>query len=215
MKLSYSGGTMCHQRVKSIVILALIVFLFLSLSGCMESDDGMEENTDISSGDITGNDDNPTAGPEDDTMLSGTLTLMSPAFENTESIPAKYTCDGENINPELEIADIPAEAVSLLLIMDDPDAPMGTFTHWVVWNIPADMQIDENSTPGIEGNNSAGQASYTGPCPPSGTHRYFFKVYALDTELDLESGAERSLVENTMDGHILAYGELMGTYGRS
>jgi hypothetical protein len=201
--------------VKSIVILALTIFLFLSLSGCIESDNSMDEKTDISSDNVTGSGDNSTASPEDDTMLSETLTLTSPAFENTESIPAKYTCDGENINPEIEITDIPAEAVSLLLIMDDPDAPMGTFTHWVVWNIPTDMQIDENSTPGIEGNNSAGQASYTGPCPPSGTHRYFFKIYALDIELDLENGAERSLVEDAMNGHVLAHGELMGTYSRS
>lgn len=215
MKLSYSGGTMCHQRVKSIVILALTIFLFLSLSGCIESDNSMDEKTDISSDNVTDSGDNSTASPEDDTMLSETLTLTSPAFENTESIPAKYTCDGENINPGLEITDIPAEAVSLLLIMDDPDAPMGTFTHWVVWNIPTDMQIDENSTPGIEGNNSAGQASYIGPCPPSGTHRYFFKIYALDIELDLENGAERSLVEDAMNGHVLAHGELMGTYSRS
>lgn len=98
--------------------------------------------------------------------------------------------------------------------MDDPDAPSGTFTHWVVWNIDPESKIAENSIPGVEGLNGASRASYTGPCPPSGTHRYFFKIYGLDTELDIAEGSGRSLVENAMEGHVIAYGELMGTYKR-
>jgi hypothetical protein len=170
--------------------------LSIALSGCTGSDD-VASNTD------------------DDIMVSETLTVTSSAFEHNGAIPVKHSCEGEDVNPDLEISGIPTEAVSLLLIMDDPDAPMGTFTHWVVWNIQVDSQIAEDSVPGIEGENSAGQVSYIGPCPPSGTHRYFFRVFALDTELDLESGSDRDIVEDSMNGHVVAYGELMGTYSRT
>jgi hypothetical protein len=208
------GVTMCFQRLKSIVVLVLTVIIFLSLSGCLESDDVQKENTDMLNGSAADIEDNLTASLEYDAMLSETLTVTSSAFEDGGAIPAKYACDGENINPELEISGVPAEAESLLLIMDDPDAPMGTFTHWVVWNISVASQIEENSIPGVEGKNSVNQASYTGPCPPSGTHRYFFRIYALDIELDLESGSGREFVEDAMNGHVLACGELMGTYSR-
>ena len=141
------------------------------------------------------------------------LLLKSPAFENNKKIPLKYTCDGTNISPPLTIEGIPDEAKTLALIVDDPDAPSGTFDHWVVWNIRASTnKIDENKAPGTEGMNSARERGYHGPCPPSGTHRYFFKVYALDTSLDLSAKSKKKDVEKAMGGHVLAKGELIGLY---
>lgn len=147
-----------------------------------------------------------------------TMKLTSPAFQNNENIPPKYTCDGENASPPLEISDAPAEAKSLALIMDDPDAPLaGGFIHWVAFNIdPATKEIRENSAPqnAIEGMNSTGHTGYTSPCPPTGTHRYFFKLYALDTTLSLDSSATREDVEKAMEGHILDQATLIGLYQR-
>ena len=143
------------------------------------------------------------------------LSLKSSAFEAGKLIPKKYTCDGRGINPALTIEGIPIEAKTLVLIMDDPDAPSGMFDHWIVWNIPASTsKIGENAVPGIEGMNSSRQMGYMGPCPPSGSHRYFFKVYALDTELSLGVGSKKKDVEKAMQSHVLAKGELMGLYSR-
>ena len=143
------------------------------------------------------------------------LSVKSSAFESGKLIPKKYTCDGQEINPPLTIEGVPKEAKTLVLIVDDPDAPSGTFDHWVVWNIPASMgKIGENNVPGIEGMNGARQIGYFGPCPPSGTHRYFFKVYALDTELSLAVGSKKRDVEKAIQNHVLAKGELMGIYSR-
>src|SRR5438105_3192169 len=131
---------------------------------------------------------------------TATLTIGSPAFEPNGMIPAKYTCQGENVNPGITIENIPSGTKSLALIVDDPDAPNGVFTHWVVWNIrPVEMLI-ENTVPGEEGRNSFGKTRYQGPCPPSGTHRYFFKVYALDTLLDIpaSASADKKAVEKAM-----------------
>jgi Raf kinase inhibitor-like YbhB/YbcL family protein len=141
-----------------------------------------------------------------------TLTVSSPEFEHEAYIPIKYTCEGKNTNPPVNIKDIPKDAVSLVLIMDDPDAPGGTFDHWIVWNIQPTQTIIEDSVPGIAGKNSRGQKNYMGPCPPTGTHRYFFKVYALDTSLDLDDNADKKMVERALKDHIVAYGELMGLY---
>ncbi len=143
------------------------------------------------------------------------LTVKSPAFENSKMIPIKYSCDGKEVNPPLTIEGIPAATKTLALVIDDPDAPRGTFDHWVVWNISLTDKIDENVIPGTQGVNSAGQRGYIGMCPPSGTHKYFFKVYALDTKLDLkaESTLKKDL-EKAMQGHILAKGELVGLYNR-
>ena len=142
------------------------------------------------------------------------LLVKSAAFGNNERIPVKYTCDGADVNPPVTIDGVPEEAKTLVLIVDDPDA-MGTFTHWVVWNIPATTRrIEENTTPGKEGISSYGKHSYGGPCPPSGTHRYFFKVYALDTELDLKLSSTKRDVAKAMEGHVLAEGELLGLYSR-
>jgi hypothetical protein len=144
------------------------------------------------------------------------LTIKSPAFEHGKPIPKKYSCDGQDINPPLTIEGIPKEAKTLVLAVDDPDAPSGTFDHWIVWNIPVSAsKIGENTVPGTEGLNGGGEQGYTGPCPPSSTqHRYFFKVYALDTELSLGISSRKRNVEKAMQGHIVAKGELVGLYRR-
>jgi Raf kinase inhibitor-like YbhB/YbcL family protein len=144
------------------------------------------------------------------------LVVKSPAFENNKLIPAKYTCDGDNVNPPLTIENVPEGTKSLVLIVDDPDAPMGTWNHWIVWNIPPDARkIEENTVPGIEGISTYRKHDYGGPCPPYGTHRYFFKVYALDTKLDLTANSKKTDVEEAIESHILAEGELVGLYCRS
>lgn len=148
------------------------------------------------------------------TQGGGQMRLTSPAFENNGYIPKKFTCDGEDINPALEISDIADKAQSLALIIDDPDAPMGTWVHWVVFNIPIITRIEENSIPGKQGRNDFGRRDYGGPCPPSGTHRYFFKIYTLDKKLDLAEGISKQDLENAMQGHILDKAELIGLYKR-
>jgi Raf kinase inhibitor-like YbhB/YbcL family protein len=144
------------------------------------------------------------------------LVVKSPAFENNKLIPVKYTCDGDNVNPPLTIEDVPEGTKSLVLIVDDPDAPSGIWNHWVVWNIPPDARkIEENTVPGTEGISTSRKHNYGGPCPPYGTHRYFFKVYALDAKLDLTANSKKKDVEEAMESHILAEGELVGLYRRS
>jgi Raf kinase inhibitor-like YbhB/YbcL family protein len=142
------------------------------------------------------------------------LVVTSPAFTDGGRIPAQYTCDGADVNPPLRIQSIPDETINLVLIVDDPDAPMGTWDHWVLWNIPVLDTIEEDSAPGTEGINDFGKHTYGGPCPPSGTHRYVFKAYALAVELDLASTSRKRDVENAMKGHILAQGRLVGVYAR-
>ncbi len=151
------------------------------------------------------------------------ISITTEAFKAGGTIPSEYTCDGRNISPSLSWTGIPAGAKSIVLIMDDPDAPRGTFVHWVLYNIPADVQ---KLSPGVSGNQTLadgsrqgmtdfGRTGYGGPCPPPGKpHRYFFKIYALDTTLDLSSKATKADVERAMKGHVLAQGELMGKYGR-
>ncbi|MGE5041714.1 MAG: YbhB/YbcL family Raf kinase inhibitor-like protein [Candidatus Levyibacteriota bacterium] len=147
-------------------------------------------------------------------VKSTSMKITSPAFLNNTAIPAKYTCQGENINPQLDFSEIPPQAKSLALLVDDPDAPMGTWTHWVVFNMPPDItRIVENSKPGgVEGLTSFGKAGYGGPCPPSGTHRYFFKLYALDIKLDSPEKADKNSILKLMQGHILGQVELIGLY---
>jgi hypothetical protein len=145
------------------------------------------------------------------------MILESSAFANNTNIPSKFTCDGEDINPPLSIKEVPIEAKSLVLIMDDPDAPMGTWLHWTVWNIdPATSEIVENSIPpgAGEGATDFSRPGYGGPCPPGGTHRYFFKLYALDIELNLATGAKLKELEQAMAGHIIDQAELIGLYQR-
>ena len=150
--------------------------------------------------------------------------LTSDAFAHGQSIPAKYSCVGKNISPAFAWSDPPAGAQSFALIVDDPDAPMGTWVHWVLFNIPANTRalqedlpitgknIDPNAI--YVGKNSAGKIGYDGPCPPSGAHRYFFKLYALDTTISLLPGATKDQLLKEMDGHILAQTELMGTFSK-
>lgn len=140
------------------------------------------------------------------------MKITSPEFENNQFIPKKFTCEGQDINPALIIEGIPKDAKSLVLIVDDPDAPMGTWVHWVVYDMPIVNRIEENSIPGKQGRNNFGRLNYGGPCPPSGTHRYFFKVYALDTMLTLGEGITKGALEKTMQGHILDNAELVGLY---
>src|SRR5688572_24026178 len=132
------------------------------------------------------------------------LRISSPAFRPDGNIPSRYTCEGEDINPPLDIKQIPAEAKSMVLIIEDPDAPMGTWLHWLVWNIPIVHHINENEVPGDQGLNDFGKIEYGGPCPPSGTHRYYFKVYALGELLDIPEGASKKDVEAAMQNHIIA-----------
>jgi Raf kinase inhibitor-like YbhB/YbcL family protein len=145
------------------------------------------------------------------------LTLSSPAFTNEGEIPEKYTCEGEDISPPLHIEGIPQGTQSIALIVEDPDAPLGTWDHWLVWNIdPATQDIPENSIPknGITGINDFKQTGYGGPCPPFGTHRYYFHVYALDTRLDLPPGTKKTKLQKALNGHVLAEGSLMGRYAK-
>ena len=158
------------------------------------------------------------------TEVTMSLELTSNAFVNGQSIPAKYACTGRNISPALSWNDPPAGTQSFALIVDDPDAPMGTWVHWVLFNIPADARslqedlpitgknVDPNAI--YVGKNSSGNIGYDGPCPPSGTHRYYFKLYALDTTVNLLPGATKEQVLKEMEGHILTQGELMGTFSK-
>lgn len=147
----------------------------------------------------------------------GVKMKITTAFSHQERIPAKYTCDGEDISPEIEISDVSEGAKSLVLIIDDPDAPMGTFTHWVLYNIPAETtKISSKNLPkeALQGVNDFARLNYGGPCPPSGVHRYFFKLYAIDKLLDLKAGATKEEVEKSIKGHILEKTELIGLYSR-
>jgi Raf kinase inhibitor-like YbhB/YbcL family protein len=145
---------------------------------------------------------------------SSTLVIKSPAFEDNEFISSKYTCDGVNVNPEISIGEIPKDTKSLAIIVDDPDAPSGSFCHWLMWNIAPKNSIKENSAPGIQGRNSFGENKYDGPCPPSGKHHYHFKLYALNTKLNLLVSTDKNELEKAMKDHIIARGELVGLYKR-
>jgi Raf kinase inhibitor-like YbhB/YbcL family protein len=144
------------------------------------------------------------------------MKITSSAFQEGGNIPSKFSCDGADTSPPLQIADVPSGAKSLVLIVDDPDAPSGLFTHWTAWNMsPETSTIAERSPPkGVQGTNDFGKSGYGGPCPPSGTHRYYFKIFALDRELDLPSGAKRVQLDAAMKSHVIAQGELMGRYSR-
>jgi len=156
--------------------------------------------------------------------VSTQLTLTSDAFPNGGSIPAKYSCVGRNISPALAWGEPPVGTQSFAIIVDDPDAPMGTWVHWVLYNIPAETRSLVEDLPikgkNVEpnaifvGKNSGGNIGYDGPCPPSGTHRYFFKLYALDSTISLMPGASKNDLLKAMQGHMLAQGELMGTFSK-
>ena len=144
------------------------------------------------------------------------MKITSSVFQDGGNIPAKFTCDGSDTSPPLQITGVPSEAKSLVLIADDPDAPGGLFTHWLVWNIPPQTSsiAESSALKGVYGTNDFGKSGYKGPCPPAGTHRYSFQIFALDRELDLRGGAKRSQVDAAMKGHVIARGELVGRYAR-
>jgi Raf kinase inhibitor-like YbhB/YbcL family protein len=153
--------------------------------------------------------------PAVDTSNAVKFKLSSPAFEDSGSISQKFTCQGENVSPELNWSEAPADTKSFVLIMDDPDAPGGTFTHWVLFDIPADQQqlVEGADSIGVGGNNGLSQTGYMGPCPPSGIHRYYFRLYALDvSSLNLKEGASRGEVENAMKNHVIGAADTMGRY---
>ncbi len=150
------------------------------------------------------------------------MQLTSSAFEHDRPIPKKFSCDGQNISPALSWSGGPETTQSFVLVCDDPDAPGGTFVHWVYYNIPAELNNlpehianDPKTTPGgMQGKNSFGKIGYGGPCPPGGTHRYFFTLYALDTKLNVPSGLDKQKLLSAIDGHVIAEAQLMGTYSR-
>lgn len=145
-------------------------------------------------------------------MANNQLKLLSTVFSHNGPIPQLYTCEGKNINPPLKVENAPDGTKTLAIIVEDPDAPRGTFDHWVVWNISPNEAIAEESKAGINGINGFGKTGYGGPCPPSGEHRYFFRVFALDDELDLLAGSKKEELLDAMKGHVLASAELMGVY---
>ena len=161
----------------------------------------------------------PAATPAND---KAEIKLTSAAFNEGQPIPRAYTCDGVNISPPLEWSSVPKTARTIAIVCDDPDAPGGTWVHWVLYNLPADNiglvenlpATDNLKAGGFQGTNDFGKIGYGGPCPPSGTHRYFFHVYALDSELPLKAGATKAELTKAMAGHIVIQGQLMGTYRR-
>lgn len=150
------------------------------------------------------------------------IKLTSVAFNQGQPIPRAYTCDGVNISPPLEWGGVPKTAKTLVIFCDDPDAPGGTWVHWVIYNLPAEniglvenLPATENlKAGGFQGKNDFGKTAYGGPCPPSGTHHYFFRIYALDSELPLKGGVTKTELMKAMDDHVVLQGQLMGTYGR-
>lgn len=178
------------------ILIASILFIFILTSTACTPDNGTE-NQEI--------------------MDEIEISLISSAFAEGEMIPKKYTCDAENVSPTLSWSDIPEGTESLALIVDDPDAPAGTWVHWVLYDIPANQNGLSEGVKGIgiEGMNNFGDFGYGGPCPPRGpAHRYFFKIYALATALGLDAGEIKENLENAMEGHILAQGQLVGQYQR-
>jgi Raf kinase inhibitor-like YbhB/YbcL family protein len=201
------------KKYTNLWIFALSGFIFVAIGCLILYLLGPAENGDpygISEGTPS------TVNPED------SMKLTSPAFAANAPIPIKFTCKGEDLSPALDWGDPPADARSFALLMDDPDAPMGTWVHWVLFNLPASTRSlpegvspDKNLKDGsIQGLTSAHSTGYHGPCPPSGTHRYFFKLYALDITLALDSSADKSALLEAMEGHILAQTELMGTFAK-
>jgi Raf kinase inhibitor-like YbhB/YbcL family protein len=182
-----------------------IVLLILFAAGCAKQPAAPAQNPAV------------TSTPQ---STAPVFRLTSTAFKDGEPVPRQYTCSGVNVSPPLEWPGVHKTAKTLAIIADDPDAPAGTWVHWVVYNLPADtMGIVENLPQdenlkggGFQGKNDFEKIGYGGPCPPSGTHRYFFKIYALDGELPLKAGATKTDVEKAMEGHILAQTQLMGTY---
>ncbi len=202
-----------NYRIRIIIVLTLCMFVSLSFVACKKKE----------------LDKRKIASLEEKEGKKMAIKITSLAFADGEMIPRKYTCDGEGISPPLEWESVPENAKSIVLISDDPDAPMGTWVHWVVYDMPSAIkELPENISTekpllddierlnlfGKQGVHSGGRIGYGPPCPPSGTHRYFFKIYALDTMLNLKPGASKKKVLKAMKGHIIADGQLMGRYKR-
>lgn len=190
-----------NRQIMKKVILILIILAVGLAGGCAKV---KENSQDKSAG-------------EQLTVNFKTMRLISPQFANNQFIPSKYTCDGQDVNPPLLISNVPAGTKSLVLIVDDPDAPRGDWVHWLVWNIrPETAEIKENSLPGqsVAGLTDFGSNGWGGPCPPAGVHHYQFKLYALDNMLDIETSAQKNDLEKAMQGHILEQTVLVGLYER-
>ena len=211
---------------KQLSILILTCCLSLVFAGCAPAPKPIEEPAPIKEEDAveevipsdtplppTEEPEAEEAKEEDPAMVE--MTLTSPAFAQDEAIPLQFSCDGDDVSPELIWSGISESAASLVLIMDDPDAPVGTWDHWLLFNMAPELEgLPQGGTAGTDGNNSWNRTGYGGPCPPGGTHRYFFKLYALDTTLDLPAGTAKGTLEAAMEGHILGQTELMGSYTR-
>jgi Raf kinase inhibitor-like YbhB/YbcL family protein len=206
-------------------LLILVGCLALIFAGCAPAPESAEEPSPVLEGEnipdgITADTPLPatempdTANDKEEPAMAK-MTLTSPAFSEGEAIPVQFSCDGDNTSPELAWSNIPEGTASLVLIVDDPDAPGGTWDHWILFNLPADLTgLAQGGSGGTEGNNSWNQTGYGGPCPPGGTHRYFFKLYAVDTTLDFPAGTAKGALEAAIAGHILGEAELMGTFTR-
>lgn len=186
-------------------IFSILFVLAIAIIGCTPTDAGKVANDSLSQ-----------QGGE---ALDMTIKLTSTAFEHKGAIPDAYTCKGKNLSPNLSWSDNPEGTKSFALIMDDPDAPMGTWVHWVLYNIPSSITtLDDGSSASDTGMktgvNSWRKADYGGPCPPTGQHRYFFKLYALDTLMDAQEEYTKAELIHAMQGHVLATGELMGTFSK-
>jgi hypothetical protein len=191
------------------IFLAATMFLLVGF-GCTQNENGKIVS--------------PNPGGEAETTRDNSLSvpqqpmkLTSSAFGDGGKLPSKYSCDGEEINPPLQISDVPVDAKSLAFIMDDPDTPDGIFTHWIMWNLNSQLkEIQENSVPAgaTEGTTSIETSGYVGACPPSGMHRYMFKLFALDTTLDLSETTTSEQLQKAMEGHVLEQAVLMATYTR-
>lgn len=193
--------------MKKALLITIPIFIILALTAIIYFDKQQTKNLTL----------NVPAKVEEPSEVSGNMKLTSPTFEHNEMIPAKYTCDGDNVSPPLEINEVSERARSLILIVDDPDALGKTWVHWTVWNIPVSTkEILEGAVPekASEGITDFGKSGYGGPCPPSGTHRYFFKLYAIGTELYLDSSATKEDIEKAMESMIIEKAELIGLYQR-
>jgi Raf kinase inhibitor-like YbhB/YbcL family protein len=190
------------QKLRWLILVAALLSTAL-LAGCVE-DNTAPPATPVAP--LPGSTTSPTAVPAAELQMR----LSSPEFANGAPIPPRFTCDGNDINPALRIENVPAGTKTLALILEDPDALRGTWVHWLVYDIPVTIWIDEDSVPGTQGRNDYGVTEYRGPCPPAGTHRYVFTLYALDAELDLDEGVEQAALASAMQTHILATAELSG-----
>ncbi|MBI5414570.1 YbhB/YbcL family Raf kinase inhibitor-like protein [Candidatus Peregrinibacteria bacterium] len=193
--------------------------LLLTFSACSSPQKSeKKEPTNLPTSEVSKPDANSDISPpNDETVVPPELplTISSSAFSANTAIPSVYSCDGKGVNPPLSLSNPPKAAKSLVLLVDDPDAPAGTWDHWILWNIdPTVSQIGENTVPAnaVQGKNSSGTNGYEGPCPPSGTHRYFFKLYALDAMINLKEGSTKFDVEREMEGHIVASADIVGLY---